>query len=433
MELMKPSFKFKVLGDVFLSPTDLQSLTFLYQPLIGVDAFSLYLQLLNLPNSSQQRHHLLLQTTGGKMAHLIEIRHRLEAAGLLDVYEADELITYILKKPLSVKQFLSDAIMRAFLYVKLGAQDFNILKNMLISENDVITGEKSTKRFDEVFDVRALSRFEANIQFDHQLNRIEKGIELSEMFDAPVLASILMRKGISQDSITMELLNTLNNFAFLYKFDEHELARLVFDATSPDGTVDFANLKYRARTQFQLTSRSENVQVVVKEKQEKVVQPEIEESKKKMIAYVETDPISFLQFKSGGKTPVPADIKLIEWLFNDQGMPAGVINVLIDYVLDYTDENLPKQLVEKITGQWQRLRINTTEAAMEQVEKVLRKNNDYKKEKQAPTAKKKAPVAEAIPEWFGKENEYTKMSEEEAEMAKKRIEEMRRAFLKETR
>ena len=114
-----------------------------------------------------------------------------------------------------------------------------------------------------------------------------------------------------------------------------------------------------------------------------------------------------------------------------------MVNVLVDYVLNYTDGNLPKQLIEKIAGQWQRQGVSTTQAAIDKVTKSLVKSSDYQKEKQKPIAnqkiKKKASVAEVIPDWFGKENEQSKMDAEEAEAAKKRIEEMRKAFLKETR
>ena len=44
--------------------------------------------------------------------------------------------------------------------------------------------------------------------------------------------------------------------------------------------------------------------------------------------------------------------------------------------------------------------------------------------------KKKGSIAEVIPSWYGKDNEQSTMSEEEAEAARKNIEEMRREFRK---
>ena len=431
MDLMKPSFNFKVLGDVYGSLTNLQSLTLLYQPIIGTNAVSLYCLFLSLPVGTAQRHHLLLQIVDGNMADLIKIRHRLEAVGLLDVYESDELVTYILKQPLSIKQFFSDAIMQAFLYVKVGAQDFNILKNMLIPTENSVVGNKMTKRFDEVFDVRVLSRIDQNIQFDSGGVKLEQGIEISTVFDSTMLTSILLKKGISQEIISSDLLRILNELAFLYKFDVHELARLVFDALIPDGTVDFVKMKSLARTQFQLMSKATSVQVFVKDEGVEAEESGSKESKQGIISFLEQSPMEFLQFKSGGKPPVPADMKLIEWLYVDQGMAAGVVNVLVDYVLDYADGNLPKQLIEKIAGQWQRQGVNTTQAAMDKIRKSLAKSSNYQKEKQKPIANqtrnlKNATRVEPIPEWLGKVNNESNVDDA---AAKERIEQMRRELM----
>lgn len=430
MALMKPNFKFKVLGDVFLSPTDLQALTLLYQPIMGVDAFSLYMLFLSLPTNRLQRHHLLLQVVDGSMEHLIETRHRLEGTGLLDVYASDEWVTYVLKQPLSVKPFFSDAIMRAFLYVKIGAQDFNALKKMLVPEMEAVVGDKTTKRFDEVFDIKVFNRLDAHILFNHEVNQVGKGIEVATVFDTSMLSAILIKKGISREIITFDLLKTLNELAFLYKFDVHELARLVFDALIPDGTVDLVRMKYLARTQFQLMSKGEQVKVVVKAEQGATKKPATSQLEQKLIEHLELSPIDFLQHRSGGKTPVPADMKLVEWLHIDQGMPAGVVNVMVDYILDYTGENLPKQFVEKLAGQWQRLRINTTEAAMEQVTNVLKKSKDYKTAKETLVVPKvnlkRATRVEPIPEWLGKVHHEASIDDE---ATKERIEQMKRTML----
>jgi len=428
---MKPNFKFKVVGDVFLSPSDLQALTLLYQPIIDARAFSLYLLLVNLPRSVGKKHHLLLQITGGNMEGLIDNRHRLEAAGLLDVYESDSLMTYVLKQPLSVKQFFNDAIMRAFLYVKVGAQDFNVLKNMLIFKSDPVVGDKSTKRFDEVFDVRAPGRVDQNLQMGNGINQVGQGIEIATVFDSAMLSSILIKKGISQEILTGEMVRILNEFAFLYKFDVHELARLVFDAFMPDGTVDLVKMKLLARTQFQLMNKGESVQVVVKEEGKETEQAVINETEEGIITFLEQSPIDFLRFKSGGKPPVPADMKLVEWLYVDQGMPAGVVNVIVDYVLNYTDGQMPKQLIEKIAGQWQRQGVRTTQAAMNKVAKSLAKSSEYQKEKQKPIANqprslKNVTRVEPIPEWLGKASNDNSADDI---AAKARIEQMKREML----
>ncbi|MCL1990056.1 MAG: DnaD domain protein [Defluviitaleaceae bacterium] len=434
MESIKPHFKFKVASDVFLSPSDLQTLTLLYQPIMGVHAFSLYLTLLTMPKKTAHRHHLLLQIFDEKMSNFLETRNRLEAVGLLDVYEAADVVNYVLKQPLSIRQFFGDAIMRAFLYVKLGAQDFNGLKQMLVTNLAVPAGERVTKRFDDVFDVRPLSRIEPNMPFERDRKPSEQGIELAIAFDATMLRTILVQKGISQEILTPDTMKILNEFAFLYKFDVHELARLVFDGLLPDGSLDVTKIKALARTQFQLINKGEHLKVTLKESKVEHEKATSGQPENGIIPFLEQSPVAFLRFKSGGKPPVPADVKLVEWLYIDQGLPAGVVNVLVDYVLDYTDGSLPKQMIEKIAGQWQRQGINTTQAAMDKVIRTLRKSNQYQKEKQRPIGIsqaqhiQKATRVEPIPEWLGQTIDQSQQTATDA-AAKGRIEQMRHAFI----
>ena len=436
MDKMKPNFKFTVLGADFLKPTELQALTFLYQPLIGIDAFSLYHLLAGLPNGTTKKHHLLLQITGGNLDNLIASRHRLEASGLLEVFATDDCLTYIVKSPLTVKQFFGEAIMRAFLYVQIGAQDFNAIKSMLLpnSHTSSESGVRVTKRFDEIFDIRSLTHAPTDLRFTAVAPHQELGIDVASMFDVSSLQQILIQKGISANIITLALLKLLNEFAFLYKFDVHELARLVFDATMPDGTVDIIRMKQLARTQFQLLNKGTHLAVVTNQQLlQDDVTPVGGSEREKILLFLEQSPVEFLRFKAGGKPPVSADLRIVEWLHLDQGMPAGVVNVLVDYVLDYADGKLPKALVETIVGQWQRLEINTTAQAMEQVATVLQKSNDYQKEKVKPATPKvnvkRATRVEPIPAWIADNHANAKLSAADEANAKARIEQMKQTLL----
>jgi len=102
---------------------------------------------------------------------------------------------------------------------------------------------------------------------------------------------------------------------------------------------------------------------------------------------------------------------LVEWLFIDQQMPSGVVNVLVDYVLKVSDGRLPKQLVEKIAGEWQRKEINTTKKAVAQVKKVLCAQKKRETEKKMPAAQttygknKHVIRQEVVPDWLKKPQE----------------------------
>ena len=429
---LKPNLKFTKKGNVFLSPLNLQTLTLLYQPIVGAKSFSLYMTLVNLPAATDYKHHLLLQMLHTDMNELMLLRHQLEAIGLVEVYEKEMIFNYVVKSPLSAEQFFNDGIMRAFLFVKVGAIDFAYLKQLLIvDQGDAELGDRATKKFNDVFDVRVLSHVMPDDSISPSgFDAKSQGPELAQILDLSMLQTILKKTGISQEILSEPLIKTLNELAFLYKFDVHELARLVFDALDSVGEVNIPLMKQLARKQFQLMSKGEHVQVTLKLDEAPPRKLEQGDEKEAIVSFLSQSPIEFLQFKSGGKPPVPADMKLVEWLHIDQGMPAGVVNVLIDYVLNYTDGSLPKQLVEKIAGEWQRKGINTTEAAMKKVTTVLMKSRDYKKEKQKPIAvkshRKQATRVEPIPDWFGQHTEKEEMIEDSEQL--KRIEEMKQSL-----
>lgn len=438
MESIKPTTKFQIQCFFSSSEEGLQSLTLLYQPIIGPKALSLYLTLRALPQT-EENHHLLIQILNLHMTELMELRYSLEASGLLDVYERDNTLHYAIKSPLTPRQFFDDGIMSAFLYVKLGERDFINMKRSLVSSSSDARGVRMTKKFDDVFDVRVLGK--VNFNEEHLVNgnaSSTTGVEIGNFFDEAILVATLKQKGICPSVMTPQTLKTLNELAYLYKFDVHELAHLIHDTLDPCGEIDVSKLRSRASKQFQLLHAGSRVSVITKEEKDiQEVSQTTETSKDELLMFFSQSPVDFLRFKSGGKQPVPADVKLVEWLFVDQEMPAGVVNVLIEYVLHYTDGNLPKQLVEKMAGQWQRKGIKTTEAAMDQVRQVLTKSTTYQKEKKAsppiPTIRNFRNVTrkEPIPDWFGK-TQNSNAHEEDAEV-KARFEAMKRQVLEEQR
>ena len=68
-----------------------------------------------------------------------------------------------------------------------------------------------------------------------------------------------------------------------------------------------------------------------------------------LLQYLETTaPVQVLRDINNGKEPIPASIQLAEDLVMKYGMPVGVVNVLLEYVMLSTDMKLPKAYVEKI-------------------------------------------------------------------------------------
>ena len=416
--MIKPNTEFELCVTQMMTSEELQILTLLYQPIIGSVAVSLYMTLNTLASKSSPSlfsHHLLLQVLNVGVEDLLALRYKLEAVGLIQVYvtEEDHHLTYYLKKPMQAKAFFNDGIINVFLNLKVGNHDYQQLKQLFVQELPHIQGQNISKPFNEVFDTTVLMRSSATLQASPlpTVADNQKGVKLELAFDQELLFALLKQFGMDDQILSDKLLDQINKIAFLYKLDEHELARLIFDALDTDGFVNLEVFRKQAKQYFQFLNKGKPIEVVEmpKTKQEAPLMDETQAAlskEKQLLVHLSQNPIDFLRFKYHLKEPVPADRQLVEWLMVDQQMAPGVVNVLIDYVLNISDGRLPKQLVEKIAGEWQRKEINTTEKAMVQVKTMLKAKQKREIEKTMPAAAKVYPKTarvvrqEQVPDWL---------------------------------
>ena len=87
----------------------------------------------------------------------------------------------------------------------------------------------------------------------------------------------------------------------------------------------------------------------------------------------------------------------MEDLLIDYNLKPGVVNVLIDYILNINDKKLTRGLVEMMAGEWQRKGIETVEDAMSLCEKEHKKRNKK--------IVKNEPAISKTPDWFDKKIE----------------------------
>ena len=115
-----------------------------------------------------------------------------------------------------------------------------------------------------------------------------------------------------------------------------------------------------------------------------------------MIYTFETiSPREFLIKMNNGNEPTRRDLKLVEDLLVDYKLKPGVVNVLIDYILNVNKRKLTRGLVELLAGEWQRLGVETVEDAMTRAEKEHKKRKNRIIKSEGKDMK--------TPEWFDKE------------------------------
>lgn len=415
---LKPNTTFDLSPIQMMTSEEIQVLTLLYQPIIGPQAVSLFTALNTLALKKQEQsltHHLLLQLLNTNIEEFLEWRYKLEAVGLVSVYITEEShhITYVLKRPMKARAFFSDGIINVFLNLKVGNVDYQALKQFFIEDAFKAEGKNVSKPFNEVFDTTVLLRNSQTLQASplpvSEMKR--EGVELEKAFNEELLFALLKQFGLDDQILSDKLLDQINKIAFLYKLDESELARLIFDALDSDGFVNLEVFRKQAKQYFQFLNKGKPIEVVeVSQVNQETMISEANAAsakEKQLLIHLSQHPLSFLKFKQHQKEPVPADRQLVEWLVVDQQMPSGVVNVLIDYVLNISDGRLPKQLVEKIAGEWQRKEIDNTEKAIAQVKSTLKAKQKRENEKTMPAAskpsyQKSARVVrqEQVPDWL---------------------------------
>ncbi len=414
-----PADTYIIYNKAFLHVEDRKLLTLLYQPIIGSSAVTLYLTLLDdlmkeEVLSEEYTHHHLMTTTQLPLETLKTAREKLEAVGLLKTYVKEGSINhyvYLLYAPLDATSFFNHPVLNIVLYNNIGKKEYDKLvacfKIPRISLKDY---EDITLKFNEVFRSTSLKPFEI-------IDNFKKQEALSPIFDEQIdfdmLASSIPKDMISEKCFNKETKDLVNALAFTYHLDTSVMQNLVRDALNEKGMVDKVVLRKLCRNYYQFEEGGRLPTLVYQNQPDFLKKPEGDTSKwaKMVYTFENLTPYAYLASKYKTGKPTKHDLQIIEDLMIEQKLKPGVVNVLISYCLSMNNERLSRNYIEAIAGQFVRLHIETVEDAMRLTEKEYKK---MKKSKQKPTSKVKTPKKEEpLPEWFGKEQELDKTTQEE--------------------
>lgn len=386
----------------------------LYQPIIGSEAMSLYMTFFNhislgqIGYSNPGLHRNLMSQLHLSLPLIIKKRRILEAVGLLKTKkyrkkETDEvLFEYILFSPLHPIHFFQSDILSVLLYNRLGKNFFQFLKKKYISEKEwpkELYNEEMeiTKSFDEVFDTLLASELkvipgsemEQFIQ-PYDLSSL-KGEEHSAKIKNNYLDMEFIRGMVGnlyplQQNMDTNLIDLLNEFAFLYRLNDMDLIDILRDPSiyGKEGKIDVQLLRKRLREKFRYEDRkvliADKDQIQGAEANKKI--NVTDKAKRHRWILEHYSPVELIfQYQQGGKIP-EADLELAEALLNEYKLPSGVVNVLIEYVMLSNDYKLPKKLTEKIAGHWKRLKVTTVEEALSIAKKEHKLYREWKEVQQ---------------------------------------------------
>lgn len=424
-EELKPSTFYTVYGEPQLDQSKQDALLYLYQPITGSVAASLYLTLVSditiEGKSPSLMHTDLLAAVDTGLMSLVKAREQLEGIGLLETYQkADDEIgmsmIYHLRSPLIPEKFFQDPLMAYLLMDKVGKHRYERLverfKPKMFDKNKF---KNITKRFRDVYrlDEKAFASQSESLEQTQ-----EEFAEKTE-FDWSLFTQQLRRFNLI---LSYEEREKLQTFQTLYGLNELDLAEYVAKATA--GEKAGLNFNYLR----QLINKEKRPKVTASPKEAPVDETTNTSSfslqEREIIAQSKKiAPVTFLRAikREKGGFETNTEVRLLEELIGRNLLPKSVINIIINYILVIQNQAvINANYLNAIANDWAQKKINTPEAAITHV----RENNQKlvrKPQTSRPSYQKRGTGRkEALPEHIKQPPKETKLTpEKEAELNRK--------------
>lgn len=332
-----------------LSSEQRQSLNLLYGPLMGKNSICLYEFLGSIQNLVELEDVYLLLNMNTSQFDIA--RNRLEQYHLIETYvhEGDMLI--LLYAPLLPDSFLCHETYSRLYLASVGAKCFDKVKAMLYKDKTV---SSSYTKVESPLDVSILDSW--NESKEIAFEKVKPTIKQKYDFDFATLF-----KGM--DRIfpvrlrTSENLDRIAEMAKIYGIDAKDMRKYVQRSTNPSTHVfDLEKLK-------DMVMRNRKVMEVSKDP-------------------YKMSPVKFLQNKQNGIPVVKSDQALIERLCKEFQFPIEVVNTLIEYTLQQTNQQFSRNYVEKVAASWVRLGVDSRKKALDIInQSPLENKRDKKAEK----------------------------------------------------
>lgn len=432
-----PGDRYEVRAAGLLCAYDQKIVTRLYQPLVGIEATSLYFTFWQEQDPAgkiiSETHHQLMSFMNLSLDRILKARRKLEAVGLLRTFRKKQtdpgFFVYQMNPPMPPDRFFHDGLLSVFLYHQVGPRDYQRLSTLFKSEQPFSTGdfEEITRAFNDVFETIPQSETEEKQSLtagsDEWMKRAAApGARLRHTFDFKALKGFLSEAIVSEDALTAEVRSAVEKLAFIYQTDPFDMSRAIESASLESGDVDIASLRKEVRDFYRLEHGANELPALYdrtqpaadREMQEK--QPETEEERL-VLWYESNSPYQLLEQLGNGSKPQPPDLRLIENLMFTTKLNPGVINVLIDYIVHVNHNNLNQAFVEKIAAQWSRANIRTVRQAMS-VARAEQKKRRSRTAGRKPAARRTTGSEhhEVVPEWMKQpaKEKSAKIPDEEA-------------------
>ena len=371
---------------------DRDTLSNLYQPMIGYEALALYMTLWSEANNEKVSplctHEQIFLRMRIPAGAYVEARKYLEATGLLKTFVSDgqdyKIYHYELYAPKSPRGFFDDALLYGMLIKSIGESNANRLKTIYLVEPKHDYGEEITTKFAEVFhprfDDNAFIRAaeSTGTMKGRNAGKIRGQFSYEEFFKR--LSEISQ---ISENAFSKDEMKEIERVATLNGVGEENTANIIaklFDASKPKGEK-FDSKKFSSSMQ-KITDANYGFKKNFEENRGSNNKIGSGTDLARKINDMESiPPRYYLSVLQGGTKPAIADLRVIDGLSKDYNLPNPVINALVDYVLYRCDNVLNKVYCEKVASSLVRENILTAVDAMNYLKKVDKKSRNKRTNK----------------------------------------------------
>ena len=409
-----PADTYVVINKTILHDEDRKILTDLYLPIIGADAVMLYFCLWSSLDSSQIvskdfSHQKLVSSLRMTINEIYDNRSKLEAIVLIKtLVKEGEVNNYIyeLYSPASATEFLSHPILNIVLYSNIGKIEYdNLVKAYKLPRFNTSNYNDITKSFNDVFESIGMTSYDLSLDDIRKYNKLK--LNINSNFDFNFLINSMPRNIDVNRVFTKEIKELIINLSFIYDIDAIHMSNIIKGCLNERGTINRELLRKSSRNYYQFDNGGILPTIIDNSQPEYLRKPVGDTSNRaKMIYTFETiSPRELLIKKNNGSEPTRRDLKLLEDLLVDYKLKPGVVNVLIDYILNVNNKKLTRNYVETLAGEWQRLGIETVEEAMSTAEKEHKKRNKK--------VIKNENINVKTPDWFDKNITKNSISNDE--------------------
>lgn len=451
---IRPKSIFQAIIASPLSDQERAVLTLLYQPMIGAQAFSLYLTLLSEVDESGMSERLfhaeLITMMDISIKQIEAARMKLEGIGLLSTFAKEDAelgthFVYRLNPPETAERFFKDEVLSLTLLNSVGQRKLDKLFEHFKPKYLNLTGfEEVSVGFKDIY----IFKEEQVLTQSNQLSRMEQSFDdprpagkpsaVNESFDWTYFVQGIEKLGIKlPDNSTgfKEEVFVFHNLFGITELDMIDFCSKSFDYyTSKIDVKDFERAIYRTydldkkqkNSEFQ---KNDSVDLSAEDQQtyrynslklngfsSQDIQMIMDSEKNFPLNYLEA-----LKNERGGYT-TPQERSLVKYLVSKSGLPNSVINVLINYVYNIQKQpTLKADYVNRIANEWAQSGIFSPEKAIEHVREIAKKGKEQKQTRQRYGQNNRPIRQETLPDWVENPVEEQKLSKEEQARLDKEI------------